>query len=217
MSASNIQLERAERPEDGDWRQARPAIAVRVRDGATARLIDTALDAGHSPLSSTTADERLLEAFGQRLMEDLFAALEDSLQLESWSDNTAEQNAAAFTGYCLQVVLTDSLGTDMMGLAIPFEALIPVCVTCLGPRHSLPVQLDSLTGALGPTSVNIRARLGSVSMPMADLSGLAPGDILVLDKALEDGVDICVAEAARPFAQAEITQANGQVALVLRA
>lgn len=188
-----------------------------MRDGATARLIDTALDVGHSPLSSTPADDRLLESFGRKLMEDLFAAIEESLQLASWSDTATEPAEALFARDCLLVILTDPAGADVLSLAIPFEALLPVCYACLGPRQSTPARLTSLTSALGETSVNIKARLGSVSMPVGDLAGLAPGDILVLDKALEDGVDICVAQAAHPFAQAAMTQANGQVALVLQA
>lgn len=202
----------------GGWRWQTGPVAINVSAAAKARLLDAALDARLQQLEVTVADRRLLDLFEASLLDDLICSVETALDAGKSSPYEACSPGSPYGAKGgLRVILTDALGADLLTLAVPYEALLPHSLALLGRDRPVAPPLESLTTALGPSSVTVEGSLGQVEVPLRDLSSLAPGDVLVLDKALEADLDICLAGSDRPVARARLTQVDGHVALILQA
>lgn len=200
------------------WRRLTGPVAINASLAATARLLDAALDARTDQLAATVADRRLLDLFEASLLEDLNRSVEAALEAADSGPPEARSPGSPFGAMGgLSVILTDTSGTDLLALAIPYEVLLPHCIASLDRDQPAGGALRSLTTALGPSPVTVEASLGQVEVPLRDLGSLAPGDVLVLDKALEADLDICLAGSDRLVARARLTQIDGHVALVLQA
>ena len=53
----------------------------------------------------------------------------------------------------------------------------------------------SVKGTIGEVEVDARVEIGSASMSIADVSSVAPGDVLSFDEAASDGMTLCVANS----------------------
>lgn len=218
VTATRFSAQAAVGQVESGWRGSSQSLAIKASPAAAGRLLDAALDARIELLEITVADRRLLDLVEISLFDDLLLQVQQALGIV---DQRTDEPLSAASPYGqsggLRVILTDTEGSDLLTLAIPYEVLLPHCITSLGQERPTSSRLESLGSAVGASSVAIEAKLGSVEVPLKDLGDLAPGDVLVLDKTLEGDLDICLAGSDRLVARARLTQVDGQVALILQA
>ena len=77
-----------------------------------------------------------------------------------------------------------------------------------------PTPLGSLDRALAPQPVTLHATLGSAEIDLQTLHSLRIGDVIRLDKHLDDAVNVAIAGAALPC-EAHLVAPHGDVALRL--
>lgn len=219
LSASRFTPTRSGRPDDAaGWRVHRKALAVSCSGRAMGRLLDWALDADVEQLSLSPADRRLVEAFEGRLMQDLALRVETALKMDGELKSqplSVDDPYGRFGG--LNVEVTDDRGGVLLSLAIPFTDLLPTCKASLPAIRRSAVKLDTLRSALADAALPVKATLGAARIALADLHSLAPGDVLVLDTALDDGAALSLGGSAHVFAAARLTDHEGKMTLTLQA
>jgi hypothetical protein len=63
--------------------------------------------------------------------------------------------------------------------------------------------------------VRIEARLGVAVLALGELAALGPGDVLILDRSIEQGAALALPSSARPFARAAIAERGAELSLTL--
>ena len=212
-----ITAARAARTDPDDWRGGRGAISVK-RAGMAWRLLNLALDVRLELLRLTERDRKLLDAFERTVVEDLVLKVEQALgamPVPAEADSHPGNPYGRLGG--VMASLTDDAGMALLSLAIPLETLLPLCVPIAPGRLTRDEQLGSLTGALATTAITVEANLGEATVRLEDLRALAPGDVLILDRAIDEGLEITLAGSRHVLARAKLTDADGRLALRLHA
>lgn len=197
------------------WRLLSGAVAVACSSWGSQLLAEKALDASIDRAALCERDRHLIEGLEKRLLEDLALQIERTLEQEPDPMRAASRVRDPFYGGGGVVVrLGEASGVDVVSVAVPFSALLPLCRSSLGAPDRTPATLVGLTAALASVPVTLTATLGRVEVGLADLRNLGVGDVLVLDTGLEDPVQI-VGPNADPLARAGLVNANGEIALML--
>ena len=202
---------------DGAWTIHHQAVAVRLSRMMTGRLLERALDISFDGLVLSEVDRRVLVVFTQNVVADLAASLERLIGDVGERRSPPATIADPFDAFGGVVVhLTD--GRDpLLSLAVPFQAMVKLCKSRLTAPRRRGKAPARIAAALAPTHVTIEATLGRARMSLADLRGLAPGDVVVLDAALEDGGEIALVNSNKAIARAKLSQVDGCLALTLQA
>jgi len=208
---------RNEKDEAG-WRIYRSAIAIRGTRPALSRMTDRALDIDASMPDLTEADRYVLTGLERAILENLAEGLELAFGLTGDGQPSPQKilDPLAEDGGVV-VSLADPAGRDILAVAIPADVLLPRIKAHLGPPSRRMESLPSLTEPLGSVNVAIEARVGRVELTLAELNGLGVGDVLILDRTLDQAVDIASAETRQIFAKAMLTSIDNDMALVFGA
>ena len=198
------------------WQRYTSGLAISASRRARTRLLDWGLDIQLDELALTETDRQLIEQIERRMLEGLVGDVEQSLSV------TAEGGAAQtlvtepFAGQGGAIIgLTDSGSSALLTLAVPFAVLLPLCLEDLPPPRPRPEPLSSRAYSVGSTRLSIEAGLGQAEMTLKDLRNLAVGDVLVLDKALDEPAELSLAGTEALLAQASIADQAGQMTLTL--
>jgi flagellar motor switch/type III secretory pathway protein FliN len=200
---------------DGNgWRVYRTALAVRAARGALPRLVGRALDLRADAAGHTAADLRLLAAFEEKLLESLTETLERALGVggalktepERPADPIGEQGGVL-------VSLTDPSGREALTLAIPSEVVFRYVKASQTAPSAKRTPLRPLTHTLADVKLAFEARIGKVELTLAELNELAVGDVLVLDRRVDETVDIAGVYSQDVFAKAVLTNVGDGLAL----
>ena len=201
---------------DGDgtgWRVYRAAVAVRAARGALSRLVGRALDLRPEAAGQTAADLRLLAAFEEKLLESLTEAVERAFGIAGSLKSVPEKAADPLEGQGgVLVSLTDPPGREMLALAIPAEAVFRHIKAPLG-RAVVEGALQPLGRVLGDVRIPFEAQIGKVELTLAEWNELTVGDVLVLDRRVDEAVDIAGVHSQEIFAKAVLTQVEDGLAL----
>jgi len=197
-----------------DWRIPHQIVAVSHTPRALARLANWALDARLDLLEPTETDRQLVGLFEPRLLDDLVSSVEDAI------GGPQQMNGAAPDWSRLggvEISLADSNGGALLTLAIPLTALLPLTKASLPARTRPRTGLEPIGKALHPTVVTVEASLGVAHVTLDELRGLSPGDVLVLDRRIDQGVELTLAGVDGPLARAGLSELEGRLALILQA
>ena len=201
--------------DDGGWRVYRSAVAIRTRRQALARIVDRALDIGTEGLNLTEADRYMLGELERNILENLAEEVEQAFGVPSERKPAPERPRDALSdGGGLLVSLTDPSGREVLTLAVPIDVTLPRIKAQLGTPAPRSEALQPLTRALSSVNVAIEAVVGRVELNLTELNDLAVGDVLVLDRALDQAVDIAAAGSQQIFAKAVLTHVDDGIALV---
>lgn len=207
------------RLDDGgaDWRTCRAAIAIRAGRGGLSRLVERALDLRADMPKPAEADRRLLDRFEERLLESLAEGLEAAFGVKDEPRADTYRPTDPFSGDDgLLVVLADSAGRDLLTVAVPGKVVFRHVKASLPRPQARTSSLRPLTEALADVDIPMRAQLGKVELSLAELNDLAVGDVLVLDRRLEQAVDIVGHGAHDVFAKAVLTPVESGFALLFQ-
>lgn len=197
------------------WMLHGSAVALSLGRRSANRLLGWALDVDFDYLAQSDVDRDLLQAFEHRMLGDLIGAIEDALGLARGANVSPRTTSSPFGRLGgVQVPLLDDRGDELAMLALPLEPILSLCRSPSAAFAKRP-PLDPIVAGFGETAVRIRADLGQSTISLAELRGLAPGDVLVFDRQLVEGVRVSVADSDHAFARAEIISDAGFLALAL--
>jgi flagellar motor switch/type III secretory pathway protein FliN len=197
------------------WHRPGGTVALAVPAAAMVRLRSKALDLAVAVREESDRDAVLLRAFERRMLADLASKVEAAIGIRNAASagQPAMMDDPWSEGPALCAIVAEANGAEAVRIAIPMGAAIAFRKTGLPPaRRGPPPQ--HLGAALGNVRVKVAARLGAAEIGLGDLRGLAEGDVLILDRTLEEPAEILAAGAAQPFARGRL-DAGERLTLVL--
>jgi flagellar motor switch/type III secretory pathway protein FliN len=196
-------------PEDGThdgWSTLREGgrIALRARAGA---ILDIAFAMLGEPARGdlTTRDLRLLRRLAGDALDDLLSRLEDTLPDDDAGSIGPEQERWG------RVLAMD--GEPILRVSLDRADVCLLARRAFGPTHAAG-GLDRASVALAGVEVSIAAQIGRASLAIDEIGALEPGDILVLDREVNDPVDLVVAGRKSPL-RCSLTDVDGAMGLIV--
>ena len=204
--------------DDSGWRVCRAAIAIRSDRPALSRMVGRALDTHTEDMHLTEGDQALLQGMERRILDDLSETLEQAFSLAGELKRKPQKIWDPLCeGGGLLASLVETSGREILSFALPTHVIVPHIKAHLGPVAQKTEALQPLTKTLGDVPVSIEALIGSAELSLAEFNDLAVGDVLVLDRALDQPVDITGAGSRQIFAKARLTHVDDGMALVFNA
>lgn len=185
-------------------------VGLSFSDRAAARLVAALLDAEPVEPTVTEADRRITEALLEEVLDDLLRSLDRALAPGADSVR-GDREDPRVSGVRVGV---GEAGGVLFWLGVPLSAVLPLCEASLPPPREASQAMDTRLGAVAAREVSLHAILGSVRLQLGELGGLARGDVLILDRALDEPFDVTV--GATPLASATLTQSDGWRAISLQ-
>jgi len=206
---------------DGDgtgWRMYSTEIAIRAGRAALSRMIYRALDLRADVPEPTPADARILAGLEEKILESLADTVERTFGVAGRPRQAPEKTEDPLKeSGGLVVSVTEPTGREVLTLAIPAELVFRHVKASQGKPAPRPAALRPLPEALAGVSIAFEARIGTVELTLSELGELAVGDVLVLDRRLDQPVDIAGLASNDVFAKAALTQAEDSLALKFNA
>lgn len=165
-------------------------------------------------LERTAADIALLEKVGAECFEALKQRLAALFEIDRGAD-WSKSDTACLAGPVQRISIAASQSTDLQ-LAIElsedmFARFVKSRLAPAAPEGPLGAPAQALAGL----RIELSAALGKCGISVAELSRLAPGDVLQLDRALDQEVPLAVGFKPLGRGACTIVQNDGALALEL--
>lgn len=194
------------------WRKVASGLAIGVQDRAflTGLLGEPVPEAPCTP-----ADEKLLDALRDAAVGDLRQRMLKILQLnpaEAFSPRTARDHEVVrpFSG-----TIVSAVGESVLGFSIAADAIVRLIKGDLPPLSVRP-PLDRLVSAVEVQRLSLAVSVGRCPISVRDLRGLAPGDVLILETAVDQPLPIIIDGAATRVASGHLSRSDSGLALTLK-
>ena len=190
---------------EGVSRQGQTIIGDHVElelSGAGKRhLLEALLDVDLAEHQRSEADIRVLDAFVEEVCEDFVRTLEACVA------GDAEGNRLRAT-----VVIGRN---DVFEASMPASSLVPLLKQHLGTSVAKGQPLSPLSVALKDVPVRARAVLGHVVLSLTEMGELGVGDIVVVDRAVGDPVELRLPASSKPFACGKLGRDENRLSIQL--
>lgn len=197
-----VSVVRSVGPQAPEALHIRGAVAAAELSGFGKRhLMEAALHIDLSGQTLIEADHRVLDALAAQIVEDLVSTLD-----ETFGGQTTQG------GEQISIALSIA-GNDMLAIAFPRHVLVPMLKARLGKTQQARSAPRSRMEALKPTRLVAKAMLGRVELAATDLKGLSVGDVLILDRALHEPVELRVAGSDRHIGRGRLVRNGDQVSI----
>jgi flagellar motor switch/type III secretory pathway protein FliN len=196
------------------WRRRGSGLAFAAGAAETAGLADLALGADIAQLVLSEVDRDIVDRFTGRLVLDLAAEIERALGLAATGEDDAAIGDPLDGDGGLRFHAADAHQRPLVRFALPRTLLAPLCKAALPPCADGPAMAPLLR-AVGASPIEIGTRLGRAAVPLGEFAALAVGDVLILDRPVEDGAELVLAPAALAFGRGAIDAAGPGLSLVL--
>jgi flagellar motor switch/type III secretory pathway protein FliN len=216
LAAAGFEVRRAGAPLPAPgWRRYGTAAALAGTGVEQLRLAGLALGNRPESLVLSEVDRDIIGRFTTRIFADLAGALDRAIgrdppagETETLADDPLPDGGLAFA-------VADGAGAPVLHGAVPLAALVPFRKSLLaGARRPRPA-LARLGRAIGTTPVRVEARLGAAAIALGELAALAPGDVLILDRSIEQGASLALPHSGRSIARAAIAERGSEISLTL--
>lgn len=212
-------LELAKEPDSAfhhGWQFPGGPVGVAMEDEAS-RLAALPIGAKPGTLNFSKTDLRIVQDFGRMLMADLVAIVEGSLPAASTAGAPSTSILDVFEGGGGVLVDVGTPGSPMLKLAIPMWALAQLCKSSVGQSSRSKEGMGTLVKALGETRLAVTCSVGQASVPLGDLAELSCGDVLILDRTVEEGALLAVTDSDGALARGALSEAGGAISIVIQA
>ena len=215
-SARATLTEPAADADGGGWRRYGGSLGLSCTKRSVQKLLEWGLDLRMDLSTLTEADRRVLELMEHELFADLTRRVELKLDLKSTAGPSPSQIDTPYDRLGgVTFTLADSVGGPLMALAVPLDVVMSLCRRSLPPRRPTTAP-QSRREALGRQSVTLQAVLGAAEISLSELPGLACGDVLVLNRRLDEPAALALVGSETPLALAGLTDLDGWAALTLQ-
>lgn len=192
------------------WHDSGEGVAIGLPATGAAALGALVIDVSTAPGNRSAEDIELLGSLGKDCLDDLKHRLGQlfALSKPDWRQSEAGQGAGpaqrleislAARALTIQVELTESRFARFLRTMLPASA----------PTGPLADGADALAGI----AVSLSALLGRCSLNLAELSGLAVEDVLVLDSGTADSLPLAVDGALLARGRCAAVEAEAGLAL----
>jgi hypothetical protein len=198
------------------WRLHGAGIALAASGADAVRLAGLALGADIERLVLSEADRDIVGRLSATVTADLARRLEAAFGLapaETGEPSAVEDPFAGAGG--IMFTATDGEGRPLLHAALSGAAIVPFVKGAIQMSKRRRPALARLSRAIGATGIRVEARLGSAALGLGELATLAVGDVLILDRTLDDGVALVLAPTARPFARGDLDPQSETLSLTL--
>ena len=183
------------------WRVTAPGVGVCCTSHDVVALISAALDADVALLELSDPDQQLLDLFATTILQDLA----DTMSVRLPADRRGLELEDSHPSGLIDVLIADERGATVATVSLPKGLANRLRLDSLpNPKPSLKA-FASFEKALGSAPIKVEAALGSSRITLADARCLVPGDVLVLDRRLEDPVILTEATTGSAIAHARFT------------
>jgi flagellar motor switch/type III secretory pathway protein FliN len=192
------------------WHACEGGLAIGLPQGGVVALGALALGV-EDRADRPATDAELLDRVGGECLDDLKtrAATLFALEASGWSSSEA-------TSAPDEAVHQLTIGTPARSVTLILQLSASLFARFVRARLPLPPKtgpLGDAGAALAPLAARLSAVLGSCGLTVSELSTLAPGDVLVLDSALDARLPIAIDGVAVPRGSCTVTDRDGAVAL----
>lgn len=172
------------------WRSHDEGLVVGMSEAAKTAIGRLMLDAAPRASELTAADHWLFDGLAKCCLEDLCLQLSEAFYFES-TNSWLALDGAPTTGSEASIYRIGTLGgAPLVHLIVERTAAVALIRSQAGLRNREP--LPPLAAALSRQHVAVSARLGSCSISLSELTELAAGDVIVLDRPLGQLLELAV-------------------------
>lgn len=162
--------------------------------------LEAALDK-RLPDDMNTDDHRLLDVYARSIAEDIVAQFDRDL------DTSAPLSGTTITFALLLA------GTETCKLICDRQAVVERVRSSISATAANSSALIDRRTALGPMPLEIEGILGSVDLTLDDLENLGVGDVLILDRGLENPIPIRLCSSHMQLGRGALGNRNGHPTL----
>lgn len=191
---------------DPGARDAGRGLQVACPTRAALRIACQALDVRLEQLDANGRDRALAAALARRIVDDLVARMGGLLSPEGDGGGAGRRLIATIS----------DRNDPLVSVGLPAERLVALCRRTLPPPGPRPQSPAPRHEALGRTRLRLEVNLGEAAVSLAEARGLAVGDVILLDRRLDEAVDLTAARSPALVARGVLADAEGQVALILQ-
>lgn len=167
-------------------------------------LLEAMLDVALAEVTLCDGDRQTLDLLATKAADDLVARLDAAFGTADPGDGGA------------WVRLSLSLeGNELLGVGFPAHACVALLKARLGGAHP-PAHAPRGRGeALARTRLVAQGLIGNAELPVNELRLLSVGDVLVLDRALGEPVELRLPGSPHAFARGRLLRSGGQISIQL--
>lgn len=215
VAAAGFETRKSAARRAAGWQVGR-AVGVALSSPEAVRLAGLALGAAPERLVLSEADREIIGRLAAAIAGDLADTIEAALGLDPAAAEARAEVDDPFAGDGGLLFSVDDGGDrPLLHVAVPSAALVPFCKSGISPARRRPPPLARLGAAVDSTAIRVEARLGAAVLPLGELAALAAGDVLILDRAIEDGAELALQVSGRPFARGAIVPGDADLSLHL--
>jgi flagellar motor switch/type III secretory pathway protein FliN len=167
-------------------------------------LLEAVLDVSLAESPRSDADARVLDAVVQEICEDFVRTLDEVFADEPCEDEDRGLRATVAIGR-----------NDVFEFAVAAPLLVPLIKRQLGGAVSPGRPLSRLSTALREAQIQARAVLGHVDLSLSEMRELNAGDVVVIDRAIGDPVELHLPQSSRPLARGKLARNGDQLSIQL--
>lgn len=179
------------------WQVLEDGFAIGGAAGGRDAIARAMLDAGREDAIASAADETVAELLAEGCLEDLKARASRLLRAAPecpWQAADTLDPAMFDRALCGCV----GSGADRPAIRLAIAADLVVAMVKLAVRSApAPVLLQPMAQAVGRQPVRVTAFVGTVELPLSEVAGLDPGDVLVLDSNIDAPLPLAVDAGSR--------------------
>lgn len=191
---------------------ATPRLSLRASSPSLDVLAGRVLDVDLARLELGDGDRTVIDALRDELAQDLAQGLDTALTGQQPRDGSA----ADVSGSVL-IELADDEGRRLLMIETSRAILADVRRKVLPGARPGGDRLTSLRAAVGHAPVKLSASVGSSVILLSEARRLAPGDVIVLDRKLDQPIDIVAGPGDTGLACARMVDAASPRSLRLQA
>lgn len=189
-------------------------LDLRLSSAAPMALLSGAMNEDVSRVELSDLDWTVLEKLRLEMLEDLMHALDAALAGDSVSDTVRSVD----TSGAVSIELADPSGRVLATVDTTRAILARVRLNALPSARRRPNRsLVSLKAAIARTPVRLEVRLGSTAIPLPEARRLSPGDVIILDRELDQPLDLAASLTGPTVACGHLVDASFPRSLRLEA
>ncbi|HEX8527292.1 FliM/FliN family flagellar motor switch protein [Allosphingosinicella sp.] len=195
------------------WSVAKGPVAAGVSRPGRMALAALALGPEIERLVLTETERDIVEVFVAELLGDLSVRVGRALGCGHDATSNGGIGSDPFTlGGLLAEIDLGPAGP--LRLAVPMSAIVAFCRTRVPAPDRRP-RISAVAEAVGASPITVTAILGTADLALGDFMSLAAGDVLVLNRTIDEGADLFVEAATTRFARGALEPGEGQALLTL--
>ena len=195
------------------WRTQRDEATVRLSGGGEEVIARAMLGIAMGKGRPNAADRRLFSRMAREGIRDFCSRLELLLPADTRFTEAGEVPVPGDRQFEVSVSIGESDNVFRVRCAPGLAASVRKKLVSARPVDR---PRGSFKKAIGSQLVRVGARLGSSSLRLAELDNLAPGDILLLDRAIDQPVELTVENVPAGTYRAFLEPVDGGITLRFR-